>query len=90
MLANKSLVSCTPMWDILVLLSWRICVAICIEDKDEMILSMEIIRYLCKLTYDSYIPCLIIYCYDLGWYLVFELVLSLVMVMEALVGYIIG
>ena len=86
MLENKSLVSCTPMWDIFRIPRWRVCKDICLEDKDEMIWRMRIIRYIWILPCFSWLPSLIPYGSEREWALGFELGFSVDMVLVAPVG----
>ena len=48
-----------------------------------MILIMEIVRYLCTLTCASWIPRLRTYGFGIGWYMGFEIVFTVVMVVVA-------
>ena len=74
------------MWDILRLPHWHVRVSLFLEDKDEMIRRMNIIRYLCRLTCASWIPCLRKSGCEIGWALVFEIRFSVDMVLVAPVG----
>ena len=55
-----------------------------------MVRSMKIIRYLCRLTYASWLPRLITSGSELGWDLGLELGLPVGMVLVAPVGYLLG
>ena len=75
------------MWDIIRLTSHRVRVDLFLQDKDEIIRRMKIIRYICILTYVSWITCLRTFGSDLGKALGFELELSVYMVIVSPVGY---
>ena len=68
------------MWVILRLPCRCVHVDICVEDKDDMILRIKIIRYLCRLNFASWIPQLRTYGSELGWYVGFKLGFSVDMV----------
>ena len=87
MLENKSWVSCTPMWYILVLPRWCIPVDLCLEYEDKMILRMGIIRYICRLNCASFLPRLRKSGSELGWDLDFKLGFSVGMVLGSRVEY---
>ena len=71
------------MWYILRLPCRRICVDLWLEDKDEMIWMMKIIRYIFRLTCDFWFLHLKTSGSELVWALVFELVFSEDMVLGA-------
>ena len=64
--------------------------ALCLEDKYEMIVKVKSIGYLCILTSAYWIPCLRKYGSELGRDLRFELGFSVEMVLRAPFGYPLG
>ena len=85
-LDKKSRVSFTLMWYVLRLPRRCIHVALCLEDKEEMIWRMKIIRYICRVTCSSWIPRLRTSGSNIGWDLGFELGFSVDIVLGAPVG----
>ena len=87
---NKARVSeytlCTLIRDILIFPRQRICVAICLEEKDEMIWRMNLILFFCRLTCAYCFLCLRASISEIGWALGFGLILSFGMVLGAPVG----
>ena len=74
------------MWDILIPPLRNVHVALCHEDKDEMILRMNIITYICIIACASWIYCLIKSGSELVRDMGFELGFLVDMVLWALVG----
>ena len=85
-LENKGRVSRTPMWDIIRITCWLVYKDLCLEDKDEMIWRMIIIKYIWILPCASWLPPLITSGSDILWNLGFELVFSGDMVLVAPIG----
>ena len=74
------------MWDIIRLPRWRVCVDLCLENKDEMVWRIKSIIHICRLTCASGIPCLRTSGYNIGRDLGFERIFSVDMVLGTPVG----
>ena len=78
------------MWDILIIPCCRVHVALCLEDKYEIIQRMKSIRYICRITCASWLYRLKTSGSEIGWALGFELGFLVDMVLGAPVGYPLG